>query len=518
MAPSRFYHRLLRIRDNMLSYNLTKEYPFPPWAKWLICIIFVVLLGFFTVFNIAANGWDLQPLYTMDPNSTEAERSWYQSNFFTWGDDKLDPICQHMEIPVGYQFTTTNLGLLYTVTGVQFQQYGSKVVQQYPSLSYINNALENCQVDSVYIVLRKNNNSPPARNDWWSWMDSYAVATAHCNLPSDDGLYTVSLTAKYETLSTLYNYVAVDNATSHASIWWGTRMLNNYFVGTQYVMTGELPGSPNNKTPEYMAAGMTFIPGRGNSIKGTDLFDLTFFYFLQSDGSIINTFPNGLDTPYNNLDWGLSQPMTEGLFFSKVFSSLVLVDLGNVDAPNVLLDPELLQYALNPPDDSNRQPGGPLFNGSFSSWRYDGISPPSDMILEQNTAVPMHQSYAMFSNQTGTLGTHPATVYTQYICSAPMRKGRITVALLVLVADYALVQTAWLIVTFFMNMYVEKKYLNANFCERCVAQWGRLGHAEPLELSPRDRKRAENIHSNSSRSTCIGLLAHHDGEGGDVVE
>src|ERR1700761_2784037 len=138
---------LRRMRDDTLSYSLTRKYPFHSTTKSLLFLSLGILLGVFTLFNVATNGWDMQPLYTSDPNSTLHTKSWYQSVIFTWRDDKLDPSCQHLEIPVEYKFTTTNLGLLYTVLGISFQPNGATgVPQQSPSLSYLNNTLDNCNV------------------------------------------------------------------------------------------------------------------------------------------------------------------------------------------------------------------------------------------------------------------------------------------------------------------------------------------------------------------------------------
>lgn len=73
---------------------------------------------------------------------------------------------------------------------------------------------------------------------------------------------------------------------------------------------------------------------------------------------------------YNNASYSKSRPLTEGLFFAKVFQSLILADLSNTYTENLLLNTELLQYALNPGnDDFNRIPGAPLsYNSSNPEW------------------------------------------------------------------------------------------------------------------------------------------------------
>jgi hypothetical protein len=58
-------------------------------------------------------------------------------------------------------------------------------------------------------------------------MDTSALAIAHCDILNDDGISTINFSTSYATLATEYAYVAIDNATTHASVWWGTRLLNN---------------------------------------------------------------------------------------------------------------------------------------------------------------------------------------------------------------------------------------------------------------------------------------------------
>ena len=121
------------------------------------------------------------------------------------------------------------------------------------------------------------------------------------------------------------------------------------------------------------------------------------------------------------------------------------MDLGNSQAPNLLLDPDMLQYALNPSDDFNRQPKailGGLGTGSHAlDWfRYEGISPP---------------------------GQPETSIYTQYICSAPKKKSIPTILLLVMVADYVLFQLWWLVFKFFADIHYSGKSPTANYCQGC---------------------------------------------------
>jgi hypothetical protein len=58
---------LRRIRDDSLSYNVSREYEIRTAWKWCYLGFALLLLAGLTVFNLAVNGWDKQPVYTNDP-------------------------------------------------------------------------------------------------------------------------------------------------------------------------------------------------------------------------------------------------------------------------------------------------------------------------------------------------------------------------------------------------------------------------------------------------------------------
>ncbi|KAF2472465.1 uncharacterized protein BDR25DRAFT_14566 [Lindgomyces ingoldianus] len=502
-----------------LSYNLQRPYPFHKRFKRCVAVGIVLFLAVFTVFNLATTGFDMQPEYTTNPNGTESHRRWFNNKFFTWNDDTLDPKCEHLDIPVGYDFMTTNLGLRYTVTGVSFHSdpSNSKANSAHrSSLSYHNNTLTDCEVSMIDIDLRKSDDTTNCNSCWWSWMDSSADATVQCKIANEEGLFVLSFKTHYKNLATLYNevtldnsipsspysYLIVDDPTTHASIWWGARLLNNYFLGIQYMMATASPS-----TQPWKRAGMTLTPVKGKSIENSELFTLRYFT-LSSTGSAVNAVysnPSGL---YNNETLNESRPLTEALFFAKVFRSLLLVDLGNSHTENVLLDPKLLQYVLNPPDNFNRQTGGPLRNTSLLDWwKYQGIAPPGEP-AEQKFSVPMAESYTKFKNLTGPLSTQRASIYAQYICSVAQWKSKSTVTLVVLVANFALFQTAWMIFKWLADQLVKRSDPNAMYCEGCLKLSRGLVTLGPEEadLSVHKRHKRESTWSISSTQ---GLLEDH---------
>lgn len=465
----------------------------------------------------------------MNANRTITTKRWYNYWAFTWGDDALNPKCEHLEIPVGYQFMTSNLGLRYDVTSVIFNRQsanGTSLQEKRGSISYLNNTLTNCQVDGIDINLKKSDSSipDPTWYGWWSWLDSSADIQAHCDIVNDEGPFTVSFSTTYQTTETvfdtisttkLYNYVAIDNFTSHASVWWGTRMLTNYFVGTQHMMASTLHIDATNTT--YAQGRISYTGTDKQSIFDNDIFGLDYF-LIDTAGGAVNSDNDMADVSkvYNNASFELSPPLTEGLWFARVFQSLVLVDLGNSQAPNLLLDSSSLKTALNSTGDFNRHGSGALANATaFNRWKFADISSPGDLTWTSSSGVSMEQAYSKFSNldgDMGSLGTRDATIYAQYICSESGRKSNGTVIMLIIVANYALFQTFWAIFKYWWDeRSLHRNGETAMCCEGCYSvdhHDGIVPHTENnIEFSPMNTASAYDQRFSMTSST-KALLKH----------
>lgn len=109
--------------------------------------------------------------------------------------------------------------------------------------------------------------------------------------------------------------------------------------------------------------------------------------------------------------------------------------------------------------------GGPLNLSTdgpkeqFNYNRMNGISPPSEPSFTKTKWSPLHEAYAQFSSLTRALGTRPATIMTQYLCSVPVSKSKTSVGLLVIVADYIRLLAIWAIFKLFADRYFERKEL-----------------------------------------------------------
>lgn len=149
---------------------------------------------------------------------------------FNWG-DSLHPVCVPKLLSVGDQFFTTNLGFYYEVTSLSRWNNDSLEATSLPSIPYLNNTLEGCRTDHIQISLRKADQGIPPT--WWiSWSGSESITWAHCTIASESGPANVTVQVKYSGEGDEnYDFVIEDNHKTHASTWWGTRLLYAYWMG-----------------------------------------------------------------------------------------------------------------------------------------------------------------------------------------------------------------------------------------------------------------------------------------------
>ncbi|KAF2664058.1 hypothetical protein BT63DRAFT_418197 [Microthyrium microscopicum] len=453
-----------------LSYSLTRPYPRGRWysSKLVVSTIFLILLVLFATFNLANTGYGLQPRYTTNPNDTKEELHWFNHKLFTFGDTKLSPDCQPIDIPIGFQFMTTNLGLHYTVTEIRHKVSGMEV---HPSqVSYTNNTLQNCEVDKIDTRLQKADRSPPG-GYFWSWQTSAPSVWASCDVENEEGVFRIFFKTGSIDLSS-YSYVADYNHTTHASTWWGTRILNNYFFGLRVVMAGNLPDS-GKQSLDLTLVDFSFSPGSTKDMRSQNLFNPHWAY-LTASGGTDNGYASRLGRNptmlYNNATVPFWRPITEAFFFAKVMRSLVLVDLGDNKTSNLLLDEDLLQYALSADDDFNRKDNAPLGTNAdkdHAPWKsVHGIPSPD---TKTGKWANMTDAYAQFRHMTGRLETKKASIYTQYTCSVPQAKGVATALLFTLVTTLALLQTSWMIFKWLTELAMAHDPM-VMYCSGCLSR------------------------------------------------
>lgn len=483
------------MHQSLFSYNLSRPYPFV-WFTPVVIVGGILFTVLFSVINLATNGYYLKTIYTTNPNGTIAEKHWFTEAPWSWG-DKMKPTCQAQDIPIGYQFFTTNLGLHYTLTGVSQYDPASGQTIPLPSLRYLNHTLEDCYIDQVILHMEKDDESYNGLGYWWSWDDSSANAYAHCRVESTLGPVNASFSTSYKPGPKDYSYAITNNYTSAASMWWGTRLLNLYWWATLEEMARAL--YPYNATywtdtPIYTKGQIAFVPNITTDIRTYDYFNLNY-YFLAANANLLN-YVDDLDIMYNNNDTAYSGPLTEGMYWAKIMSSMVLTDLGDSSYPNILQSPDLLQWALQYPDNTFQQSLDKYSCPYISTqetpdcdpdwYNYLGITAPilNNPSAPSNQQTPMNQSYNAFKSQMGPLGTKPAEIYLQYACSVPERKDTGTLFLTILISDLVFLSACWSILKYIAVFLVARRDRAAMYCRGHVDQeYGLVGYGDEGKTS-----------------------------------
>lgn len=385
-----------------------------------------------------------------------------------------------------------------------------------PSLQYLNQELQDCHIDSVVLYMKKADQSKNGHGAWWSWDDSSAAATAHCTANTGTGPVNITFSTTYKASPKQFDYTIKNNYTNSSSMWWGTRLLNLYWSSTLVEMASAL--YPTNdtvwsSTPIWTKGTMTFRPNITADIKAYEFFDLQYF-FLAADASLINSLID-LNYMYNNRDnTAFSGPLTEGLTWAKIMYSMVLTDLGESRAPNLLLDPVLLQWALQYPGDIFREDLNNYAcsgDGCDYDWiNYMGITAPGSDPSDRDQQKPMNQSYDAFKDLMGPLNTTKATIYLQYACSVPERKDAGTLFLAILIADLVFLQVVWVILNLIAGIVVTRQDSMAQACHAHANQdYGLVG----LGMSPGQHGMDGKLGAGGSTTTSREVLVAEEGYG-----
>ncbi|XXG95603.1 hypothetical protein Hte_001871 [Hypoxylon texense] len=415
---------------------------------------------------------------------------------FNWDNDVV-PKCEPRLVSVGDRFFSTNLGFYYEVISISRYDGNRRGATSLPSVPYLNNTLEDCHTDDVKINFVKSDLSSPPDSWWISWGPSGTVTKAHCTVLSESGPANLTLGVEYRGIGGHgYDYVINDNYTTHASVWWGTRLLNAYWHSVMTVMSQvTVPGGDRDVFFNHGRAHYYWTDHTAEkSIRDLDFFRL-HFYFLGSNAKVINsnTFKDrptdNLTALYNNASVPYSTVITEGLHFAKIMHSLISVDLGNSRLPNLLLDDDSLTYALLSPDDMNRRPGGLLYDNStgFVEFYKATKIPAPDLLGRDDDLVFINQSYNAFRSRVGDLGTQNATILSQYLCSVPVQKSTWTMLIGVLMADIVFLQAAWKLLTMTAGSMASNQNPKAMFCQGCLRDEDGKAHSQKDKICGKDK-------------------------------
>ncbi|EGU77887.1 hypothetical protein FOXB_11601 [Fusarium oxysporum f. sp. conglutinans Fo5176] len=423
------------MHSSWFSYPITRPFPFR-WFTPVAIVGGLILMVLFTIINLASSAFYLKPIFTDDPNGTTTQSvRWFMKAPLNW-DNNMKVKCQPKILSVGDRVFSTNLGFQYSVKALTSSDDDSDFRKTYPSIAYLNNTLEDCYLTRVDINLRKSD--ARASNSWWlSWITTFTDATASCNVMTSEGLVNITLGVEYIGQSDhIYDYVIEDDYKTHASTWWGTRLLNVYFTGILSTMSQTQYLGDDSY---WMTGGITFTTNPN-----------------------IKELTQRTQNQFVPVVW-------ESLHYTRILHSLIAVDLGNQNAPNLLLDKKDLQYAILPPDDPNRKNGSFLNDSSLTgqATRYAQIpTPGAPLPPTDKNLVLLNETYDRFASEMGPLECNTATVVSQYLCSVPQSKSPGIMLLAILLADLVFLQAAWVIYNWIAGSMLSESQMQT--CQGCV--------------------------------------------------
>ncbi|RSL53998.1 hypothetical protein CEP54_010116 [Fusarium duplospermum] len=193
----------------------------------------------------------------------------------------------------------------------------------------------------------------------------------------------------------------------------------------------------------------------------------------------------------------LSPVVTEGFHWAKILHSLVSIDLGNCQAPNLLLDEDNLKYAINAPESLNRKPGKALY-GDNTDLRANFGRIPSPRVTDEDGLTLLSQAYDKFRPLTGELGCQKSTIVAQYLCSVPQSKSVGTMLLAIVIANLVFLQAAWKLMGLAAQGMLPKESM---VCEGCLKHDYAMQH-----LSGSARPDSRGIGNDSQDESAVQLI------------
>jgi hypothetical protein len=456
--------------QSFFSYTLTRSYPYK-WFTWVVVIGGVAATIFFSLLNLAANGYQLEVVYTTDPNGTLAENQWFQKPPWTLM-AKVEASCQSQNLALNTGLFTTQLGLTYTLSNVwSHEANGSTNI--YPSLTYRNNTLDNCSVNNIYIHAENTNTN--GNSPFWAWLATTISAVATCSVDNGKSPSFFNMTVQYEaspTTDSAYNDGALGaslsstgflhlDQTKKPCIWWGEQLLHMWYYNVLNVLGP--PGSNEDATVSSTISTLrlALVPTGSKDITNYDFFNITG-WFNMADGSLDSFQSDGsveMSATLGGYDVGFQMH-----HFATVFYSTLLSDLGQPNGPNILTDGNLIQQYV-------------LAGWNLSSLPAAGSNTTAQQAFDQLIAT------------TPPLVIQPSTFNSQYICQVPRRRNMGSLFIAVLVADMVFLQTLFKLLTWTTTWWVKRTDEESNLCDGCKRQLaGGPSQAEAIALLPMSRK------------------------------
>jgi hypothetical protein len=150
----------------LFTYTLSRPYPFR-WFTYAVLIGGLICVGVFSFVSLAADGYNLDPVYTFDLNRTLEENYWFGKPPFSWI-SKTQVSCQPALLTTGGTFFTSKLGLTYTIDRLRHANSIDKEDRILSATAYQNTVLRDCEVRGINIDFMRRDYTRWPQN-WWSW-------------------------------------------------------------------------------------------------------------------------------------------------------------------------------------------------------------------------------------------------------------------------------------------------------------------------------------------------------------
>ncbi|KAF4943816.1 hypothetical protein FSARC_14824 [Fusarium sarcochroum] len=409
---------------SFFSYAVTRPFPFR-WFTPVAIVGGIVFLALFTFMNFASSSYELIVQNVLDPNATVSGRGWLHGypSFLT---TKVRPKCQPASLLVNSPFFTNNTALTYTLTNVwRYGDDGEQIIS--PTLTYSNNVLQNCSINSVEINFESIDRfgNQVAFREWGAVLRSYIT----CQIDTSDGGVFFDLTQTYDYVPTgisfdkLHTFLGSGflsrNQITQASLWWGESLMSTYWSITTLMLKD--PGGEFNNgedTKELTKGTISFTADKAYpDIQDPNFFKLDYRFIGSTIHEVFYCpkIPDPLTG--EKLNKSNKRPIIwiEADTLAKATYSTILVDLGQTKPKSdILTDTKLLTH----------------FTSSLS-----GLKSAVNLF-----PGPANDSYTVLGKSTGQLGIKPSVILTSYICQVPRLKPAGNLIVAVIVADLMLLQ------------------------------------------------------------------------------